>query len=99
MTTSRLVQLDMLQLSCNQLAGVLPEGLMRLRTLRHLGAYSNSLSGGIPACMRSLSKLSALWLLQNMLVGALPASVSPLRSGVFPTSKACGIGNQEEGGG
>ncbi|MDR9414831.1 MAG: T9SS type A sorting domain-containing protein [Gracilimonas sp.] len=75
---SRVVGLD---LSNNNLKGVLPDSLGQLDQLTYLDLSENEISGSIPASLSSLSNLELLYLYLNPdLSGTLPASFAQLEN-------------------
>ncbi|KAL4576672.1 hypothetical protein LXL04_012770 [Taraxacum kok-saghyz] len=71
--------LGVLDLSYNQMKGVLPESLGNLSTtLYFLSVASNSFSGGLPSSVGNLSGLTSLDVSSNQLTGRIPASIGNL---------------------
>ena len=77
-TTNANGRVTQLNLSQNQLSGVIPSELANLANLTILRLFSNQLSGAIPPQLGSLSNLKWLLLRQNELSGAIPASLGNL---------------------
>ena len=69
-----------LDLSSNQLNGVIPPELKNLSNLANLHLWSNQLSGSIPPNLGSLSSLSVLDLAFNQLSGNIPPELGSLSS-------------------
>ena len=67
-----------LDLSENNLTGMLPVEWSGLSELQFLQLYFNSLSGSIPAELRQLPELDQLWLSSNSLSGPIPAELGQL---------------------
>ncbi|KAL1149882.1 hypothetical protein V6Z11_A10G219700 [Gossypium hirsutum] len=67
-----------LQLSENNLTGVIPDSIANLTNLDNLGLYSNGLSGSIPTSMGNLNKLSILTVFENSLSGLIPQTMNNL---------------------
>ncbi len=63
-----------LDLSSNQLSGVIPVGISGLTSLTNLDLSQNNLTGAIPTELTALGSLSVLDLHQNQLSGAIPPS-------------------------
>jgi len=76
-TTGRVTNLN---LSNNNLDGVIPAELGNLNKLTHLNLSSNSLSGSIPTNLARLNKLTNLDLSSNKLSGKIPSQLGNLRS-------------------
>ena len=74
----RLENLEMLNLSSNQLFGRLPESIGSLTKLEALGLFDNQLFGDIPESIGNLTALRELVLSNNELGGAIPESISKL---------------------
>lgn len=69
-----------IDLSSNQLSGVLPEGIASLDALRNLNLSWNHLSGRIPFKLGIIKLLESLDLSRNMFSGEIPQSLSNLTS-------------------
>uniref|UniRef100_A0A0D3HN36 Leucine-rich repeat-containing N-terminal plant-type domain-containing protein n=1 Tax=Oryza barthii TaxID=65489 RepID=A0A0D3HN36_9ORYZ len=69
-----------IDLSSNQLSGVLPEGIASLDALRNLNLSWNHLSGRIPDKLGIIKLLESLDLSRNMFSGEIPQSLSNLTS-------------------
>ncbi|XP_047048017.1 receptor-like protein EIX2 [Lolium rigidum] len=69
-----------LDLSCNSLAGVIPQGIGALIGLRGLNFSWNSLSGEIPENIGELKQLESLDLSNNELSGEIPSSMASITS-------------------
>jgi hypothetical protein len=76
-TDSRVSGID---LSNNNLTGVLPEELGQLSELRILRLFINNISGEIPAEIGDLSKLEEFSISKNDLTGQVPATLGQLAS-------------------
>ena len=74
----QLSALQWLNLSDNQLTGVIPAELGQLRALTHLYLDGNQLSGSIPAELGQLEVLTDLRLHDNQLSGSIPAELGQL---------------------
>uniref|UniRef100_A0ACD5WJ06 Uncharacterized protein n=1 Tax=Avena sativa TaxID=4498 RepID=A0ACD5WJ06_AVESA len=72
--------LELLNISSNQLTGGIPPSLANLTKLQSLVLGKNLLSGGIPPALGSISGLRVLELHSNPLGGAIPASLGNLLS-------------------
>ncbi|WP_181990747.1 leucine-rich repeat domain-containing protein [Bacteroides cellulosilyticus] len=66
-----------IQLTYNNLSGILPEEIGNLKELDFLNLYGNSLSGNIPNSITK-SKLSTLWLANNQLSGDISVVLEQL---------------------
>ncbi|XVE92157.1 hypothetical protein REPUB_Repub01dG0073000 [Reevesia pubescens] len=64
--------LETLDLSANNLAGILPDSLWSLKSLKSLVLYSNKLTGKLSDSLGSLSYLEYLELSHNLFSGPLP---------------------------
>ncbi len=73
-----LVDLEVLGLGANQLAGELPSELGQLASLRELVLGSNELEGAVPGSFGSMTGLEILDLGDNHLVGPLPPELGQL---------------------
>ena len=67
-----------LDLSGNNLRGILPPSLVKLDSLEHLDVSGNKLTGQIPAELGQLTKLRHLSLRNNLLSGEIPAELGQL---------------------
>ncbi|KAG5560934.1 hypothetical protein RHGRI_004084 [Rhododendron griersonianum] len=76
---SRNAKID-LELSTNNLTGLIPASIGNLRNLTTLYLYENSLSGSIPQEVGMLRSLTDLELSTNNLTGLIPASIGNLRN-------------------
>lgn len=74
---SRVTSLDV---SSNNLAGILPTEIGNLTSLTDLRLYSNQLSGSIPTEIGNLTSLTKLYLSNNQLSGNLPIEIGNLTS-------------------
>lgn len=74
-TEGRVVGID---LSNNQLTGVIPSSLGSLEQLTFLGLNVNQLSGEIPAELGNLTRLNYLYLSVNQLQGSIPPQLGQL---------------------
>ena len=74
----RLVNLEILQLTENNLTGPIPDGFGKFRNLRWLYLYDNNLTGSIPPELGTLPKLECLFLNGNSLTGTIPAELGNL---------------------
>ena len=61
-----------IDLSQNQLSGVIPTALGGLTELQRLYLYDNQLSGSIPPELGNLTKIQCLYLYSNQLSGSIP---------------------------
>eukprot|EP00762_Andalucia_godoyi_P008045 ANDGO_03490.mRNA.1 putative leucine-rich repeat receptor-like protein kinase At1g35710 len=78
-TLENLSLLQYLDLSFNQLVGVIPEAIgSRLNKLHRLDLDSNQLSGSIPSSLGNLAQLQILALFSNQLTGSIPESLGNL---------------------
>ncbi|MDN4164231.1 T9SS type A sorting domain-containing protein [Cytophagales bacterium LB-30] len=68
------------ELSNNQLAGVLPSDLSTLSELRKLDLTINQITGEIPGSLGNFFKLDTLYMYANRLYGSLPDSLGSLES-------------------
>ena len=68
-----------LQLFENNLRGIIPSSLGRLRNLQELVLYSNELTGPIPPELGNLNNLEVLYLSRNQLTGGIPPGMGNLR--------------------
>ncbi|XP_062114867.1 receptor-like protein EIX2 [Humulus lupulus] len=68
--------LEIMDLSSNELDGVIPEGLCELVGLHGLNLSHNHLSGNMPKNIGKLKFLESLDLSRNELVGTIPQSLS-----------------------
>ena len=64
-----------LNLTGNQLTGVIPEALGQLNNLRYLLLNHNQLTGPIPEALGQLNNLQALYLTDNQLTGCIPLAL------------------------
>ncbi|KAM0921624.1 hypothetical protein ACQ4PT_006600 [Festuca glaucescens] len=69
-----------LDLSCNSITGVIPQGIGALIGLRGLNFSWNSLSGEIPKNIGELKQLESLDLSNNELSGEIPSSMTAITS-------------------
>jgi hypothetical protein len=76
----QLYRLQVLDLSANQLSGVITPRLGRLLELQTLNLAQNQLSGQIPPHLGYLKKLTTLNLANNMLSGPIPSTINRLTS-------------------
>ncbi|KAG2624106.1 hypothetical protein PVAP13_3KG103000 [Panicum virgatum] len=74
------IYLKSIDLSCNRLAGQIPEELGSLLGLINLNLSSNFLSGNIPYKIGNLQLLESLDLSNNLLFGEIPQGLSDLTS-------------------
>merc|ERR1712196_688554 len=65
-------------LSGNNLAGVLPESILKLRSLKVLKLDGNQISGAVPSGLASLDQLQMVHLQKNKFTGSLPATMMNL---------------------
>ncbi|KAI3880856.1 hypothetical protein MKW92_026815 [Papaver armeniacum] len=72
---SNLVRLN---LSYNQLFGIIPSRIGNLSKLTHLDLYENKFSGHIPLELGSLTSLQYLDLSQNQIIGSIPQELGNL---------------------
>ncbi|KAJ0081412.1 hypothetical protein Patl1_09768 [Pistacia atlantica] len=77
---SKLQYLEILDLSDNQIHGVIPPTLNNLPKLQKIRLFSNQISGTIPANLSNLSGLQVLNLYDNQISGNIPATVNNLSS-------------------
>ncbi len=77
---SNLPELEVLQLSRNNLRGVIPEQLSKLSNLRILHLDDNDLSGFIPKGLGTLSALEELDLSNNDFSGSIPPELGNLET-------------------
>nr|XP_034889309.1 receptor-like protein 6 [Populus alba] len=70
--------LTVIDLSCNQFEGEIPEYIGNLKGLRLLNLSNNVFSGFIPSSIGNLAKLEALDLSQNKLSGNIPRQLVQL---------------------
>ena len=75
--TGRVIDLD---LSENQLSGVIPAEIGRLTDLARLSLWGNRLQGEIPPTIGSLDNVTHLSLWANQLRGAIPAELGDMAS-------------------
>ncbi|GMP71658.1 hypothetical protein CsSME_00029980 [Camellia sinensis var. sinensis] len=68
--------LEVLDLSHNQLTGYFPDGFGSLTGLKVLSLAKNNLSGSLPTSMANLTLLSSLDISQNHFTGVLPSNLS-----------------------
>ncbi|KAL2623089.1 hypothetical protein R1flu_003294 [Riccia fluitans] len=71
-------QLDTIDLSRNQLTGMVPESLAKLTVLDSLDLSSNQLTGMVPESLAELTYLRTLNLSSNRLTGLVPESLAKL---------------------
>ncbi|XP_024525088.1 probable LRR receptor-like serine/threonine-protein kinase At1g56140 [Selaginella moellendorffii] len=76
---SNMTRLVFIDLSFNQLTGVIPSSLASLPSLENLVLANNNLNGEIPAELGSLTGLGILDVSFNNLTGALPSSLNRSR--------------------
>ncbi|KAI8822728.1 hypothetical protein BJ741DRAFT_88312 [Chytriomyces cf. hyalinus JEL632] len=67
-------------LSANQLTGIIPTELARLTSLTALDLYNNQLTGPIPTELGRLTSLKSLLLDSNRLSGSIPCEFSNLKA-------------------
>ncbi len=67
-----------INLSQNNLVGMIPPEIGDLSALTRLNLHTNKLSGNIPATIGNLSELGQLWLFKNQLDGELPSEIGNL---------------------
>ncbi|BAP56822.1 receptor protein kinase-like protein [Thioploca ingrica] len=82
-----------LDLSANQLSGILPNSLEKLSQLNSLDLSGNQLTGSIPNSLENLDNLSNLSLSQNQLTGSIPESLgnlSKLTYLILSNNQLCG---------
>lgn len=75
--------LEVLDLTDNNIKGKLPENIPRNEDLRFLFLHGNSLSGSIPTSIQNLFSLNHLDLSQNKFTGSLPHGLGDLSSLVY----------------
>lgn len=68
--------LPVLQLSCNQLNGTIPQQMGSLKKLSVLALRYNKLSGHIPASLGNLQTLKRLYLSFNRFTGTIPVNIA-----------------------
>jgi hypothetical protein len=68
-----------LELSSNQLSGIIPKKLAKLEKLKTLDLSFNQLEGSIPADLKKLKKLKTLLLNNNELCGEIPVKLKKLQ--------------------
>ncbi|KAH7688457.1 Non-specific serine/threonine protein kinase protein [Dioscorea alata] len=73
-----LKNLSGLDLSCNQLTGMIPENMGQMTWLQALNLSNNRLTGPIPATLSILREIESLDLSHNMLVGRIPPQLAKL---------------------
>ncbi|XP_062079935.1 receptor-like protein 35 [Humulus lupulus] len=78
--SSTLGLLRVIDLSCNNLIGKIPEELTNLVELVQLNISRNNLNGTIPMEIGNLNKLDALDLSHNKLCGVIPTSLASISS-------------------
>ncbi|XP_074284268.1 uncharacterized protein LOC141608821 [Silene latifolia] len=78
--TSSLPFLVDIDLSCNNLAGSIPDDMTKISLLLSLNLSYNQLSGTIPENIGGLKKLISLDLSKNKLTGSIPTSMGELYS-------------------
>ena len=74
-SNDRVTEVD---LSENNLFGVIPPEIGNLKALEILGLYGNMLSGEIPSEIGNLKWLEILWLNRNLLSGEIPTTIGSL---------------------
>ncbi|KAJ4710757.1 putative Receptor-like protein kinase 2 [Melia azedarach] len=72
--------LRVLDVSRNQISGIVPQSLGNLKSIVFLDLSRNRLQGRIPASLHQLKYLRHLSLAGNNLTGGIPSSISRLRS-------------------
>ncbi|XP_058071007.1 putative receptor-like protein kinase At3g47110 [Magnolia sinica] len=73
--------LEVLELSSNQLRGVLPATIFNLSThMIELGLGGNPISGSIPTDISNLFKLNKLWISETFIMGTIPNGVGKLQN-------------------
>ncbi|KAJ4821249.1 Leucine-rich receptor-like protein kinase family protein [Rhynchospora pubera] len=77
---TNLTQLELLDLSWNNLHGIIPPGIWSFSNLQYLYLYKSNLSGEIMFVNRSCSAESLVVLLMNQLSGSIPESFGTLRN-------------------
>ncbi|CAN7072468.1 unnamed protein product [Brassica oleracea var. botrytis] len=75
----KLQHLQILDLSSNKLAGILPDSIGDLKYLRVLGLSGCNLFGKLPSSLGNLSDLTVLELDGNGFTGELPVSIGNLK--------------------
>ncbi|KAJ0017035.1 hypothetical protein Pint_09675 [Pistacia integerrima] len=77
---SKLQYLEILDLSDNQIHGVIPPTLNNLPKLQKIDLSDNQISGIIPPALNNLSSLESIFLSWNFLEGTIPRSLGQLSS-------------------
>ncbi|MQL75558.1 hypothetical protein Taro_007962 [Colocasia esculenta] len=77
----RLVELQRLDLSANQLQGPVPAFLFSLPAIRHLDLSQNHFSGSLPAGLSCATSLGFVDVSRNLLLGSLPECIAFNTSG------------------
>lgn len=72
------LNVEMLDLSHNQLEGEIPADLFRLGQVRRLDLRSNKLTGSIPESIEHLQRMRTLFLSNNRLTGPVPEGLGKL---------------------
>jgi len=75
---SLLVDLDVINLSLNEIAGTIPPDLGNLTKLTDLSLLGNALSGSLPIELGNLINLKTLELSDNVINGTIPAQIGNL---------------------
>ncbi|KAH0683932.1 hypothetical protein KY285_021409 [Solanum tuberosum] len=77
---SSLSYLEYVDLSINQLSGIIPAAIGKLTNLVYLDLGSNQFSGTIPPQIGSLTKLETLRIVNNHLNGSIPGELGNLQN-------------------
>eukprot|EP00550_Attheya_septentrionalis_P001102 CAMPEP_0198281248 /NCGR_PEP_ID=MMETSP1449-20131203/1220_1 /TAXON_ID=420275 /ORGANISM="Attheya septentrionalis, Strain CCMP2084" /LENGTH=491 /DNA_ID=CAMNT_0043976953 /DNA_START=172 /DNA_END=1644 /DNA_ORIENTATION=- len=72
--------LHTLDLGQNKLRGKLPNGLYKLKTLKHLYLHDNRFSGSISRKIKNMKNLASIYIGDNLLDGSIPSSLKEMHN-------------------
>eukprot|EP00978_Attheya_sp_CCMP212_P001792 scaffold3695_cov54-Attheya_sp.AAC.3 len=72
--------LHTLDLGQNKLRGKLPNGLYKLKTLKHLYLHDNRFSGSISRQIKNMKNLASIYIGDNILDGSIPSSLKEMNN-------------------
>jgi Leucine-rich repeat (LRR) protein len=77
---AQFLYLHTLDLGQNKLRGTLPNGLYKLKTLKHLYLHNNRFSGSISRKIKNLKNLASIYIGDNRLDGTIPSSLKDMHN-------------------